>query len=74
MAHSQLEVVLRHVRSLAAAGSIDAQSDGTLLPMVLSVCRRVLHRLQDAEDAFQATFLLLARKAASLTKQEFLAG
>jgi DNA-directed RNA polymerase specialized sigma24 family protein len=41
--------------------------------MVLSVSRRVLHHAQDAEDVFQATFLLLARKAASIRKRDSLA-
>lgn len=42
-------------------------------PMVLHVCRRIHANEQDAEDILQATYLLLARKAASIRKQESLA-
>jgi RNA polymerase sigma factor (sigma-70 family) len=43
-------------------------------PMVLGVCRSILCHEQDAEDAFQATFLILARKAGSIRHGEALAG
>jgi RNA polymerase sigma factor (sigma-70 family) len=42
--------------------------------MVLHVCRRVLHDAHAAEDAFQATFLVLARKASHIANGERLAG
>jgi RNA polymerase sigma factor (sigma-70 family) len=41
--------------------------------MVMRVCRRVLQHLQDAEDAFQATFIVLARSTGSIRNREAVA-
>lgn len=42
--------------------------------LVMNVCQRILRQPTDAEDAFQATFLVLARKANSLERHPSIAG
>jgi RNA polymerase sigma factor (sigma-70 family) len=86
--------ILRHLRTLVAAGHAEAASDRELLrrfsaardedafealvrrhgSMVLSLCRRVLGNLHDAEDASQAVFLLLAQKASCVHWRESVIG
>ncbi len=43
-------------------------------PMVLAVCRRMIHHAEDAEDAFQATFVILARKGHRIHGRQTIGG
>jgi RNA polymerase sigma factor (sigma-70 family) len=62
------QLLERYVRSRDAEGFAGlVQRHG---PMVWGVCRRLLPRHHDVEDAFQATFLVLVRKAASIVPRE----
>src|SRR5262245_4751159 len=90
MANAQLDPVIHRLRHLFPAVEPDSallerfvraqdESAFALLmlrhgAMVLGLCRGVLRHHQDAEDAFQATFLALVRKAGSIAQRESLGG
>jgi RNA polymerase sigma factor (sigma-70 family) len=63
-----LETYIRHRQETAFAVLVHRHG-----PMVWGVCRRILANHQDAEDAFQATFLVLVRKAASVVPRDMIA-
>jgi RNA polymerase sigma factor (sigma-70 family) len=83
LANSIAEYLHRVAMSRQGGGQSDAQllecfidrHDGAAFaalvarhgPMVLGVCRRIVGNPHDAEDAFQATFLVLAKKAADVS-------
>src|SRR4051794_4392675 len=64
-------------RFLTRHGEAGGAASGALVerhgPMVLRVCRGQLADCHDVQDAFQATFLVFVRKAASIRQQEALA-
>src|SRR5665213_3608105 len=89
MGQPTLSNLLHHLNRLLDDGLTDAELLGRFTenrdeaafevlvwrhgPMVLGVCRRLVRDAQEAEDAFQATFLVLARKAAMIQRQPLLA-
>src|SRR3954453_9320851 len=90
MSANAVPSLLQHVRRLAAPASSDEQLLADFLarrsdeafaallgrhgPMVLNVCRRILDDDHAAEDVFQATFLVLADRAAAVPRRAPLAG
>src|SRR6476619_3590762 len=75
MASAPIGAVLRQVERLFGAGRDEAAFEALVArhgPMVLGVCRQFLRDPNDVEDAFQATFLVLVRKAPTLRQKELL--
>jgi RNA polymerase sigma factor (sigma-70 family) len=86
MQRARLDLALCYLRELDASAPSDAELLGRFClardpeafarlvkrhgPVVLGICRRMLGREQDAEGVFQATFLVLARRAAGIRKRE----
>lgn len=63
-----LDLYVRQKDDAALAGLIRRHG-----PMVWGVCHRILRNHHDAEDAFQATFLVLVRKVATIRQKELVA-
>jgi RNA polymerase sigma factor (sigma-70 family) len=90
MSANAVPSLLQHIRRLATTASSDEQLLADFLtrrsddafsaligrhgPMVLNVCRRILHDRHSAEDVFQATFVVLADRAGAIRRPTSLAG
>jgi RNA polymerase sigma factor (sigma-70 family) len=78
--HGVAEATQRSDRDLLRAFANNNDQDAFAVvvtrhaPLVWGVCRRILGHQQDAEDAFQATFLILARRAGSVRWQASVGG
>jgi RNA polymerase sigma factor (sigma-70 family) len=69
---SDAQLLERFLASGAAAGAAFDVLMTRRGPMVLGVCRRILRDVHAAEDSFQATFLVLVRRAGAIRRRESL--